>query len=326
MYHKASTEEEIRHGKLHGIFEKTHFILDKDFTPPHAWKTKLVHHPESPIMSRTDVASQAIQTITTDDTVVALLREISDRLARIEGVGTKPASEGGQTTAVVPNVEQVEDVQKDGDNICGPERGRDDKDMGNDVKPEGEAAAYADGNDVNSNSEKRTGSVTISYPASHPLDSESFDLYQARCDGLLENIEIKDRLSYLPPNDSRIALISSREHFLALFIRGLSASDNLESAKKLCLMSLDKFSQDSEEKKHFHFSVVDYHSDGKSVWWDCKNPPVLQEFEKKLEMKLPDGFKFAESIWPITWKKKYTNSSTVYNPSGGLTAPWCRFM
>ena len=64
-------------------------------------------------MSEMNAADQAVQTVPADETVVGLLREISDRLARIEGFKREPAENDGAVHTLMPKVEQVEDVEKD---------------------------------------------------------------------------------------------------------------------------------------------------------------------------------------------------------------------
>ena len=272
------------------------------------------------IMSSTKVTDQAVQTISTNETVVALLREISDHLARIENANVKLASGESKCSTAAPKTEQVEDVIED--MKTGSEQGQD---LTSSDEPETEVMVES-GNRVTVSSTEKLETVKISYPAPHPLDDLALRQYQTSCDGklgrLLESSGVQKRLRCLPPNDGRVALKVSREFFLALILKPIASSDNLQAAEEACLESLNNLSLESSE-----MYVQDYSHDskGKFAEWDFHREPQFWVQEPAGLEVASDSLGFGQWEWPANWSSSVYDH-TPYRLSSLISAPWCRFM
>lgn len=148
----------------------------------------------------------------------------------------------------------------------------------------------------------------IPYLQSTPVEEQILAKFEANGSSALEDLNILDKLSCLPPDDYRFAMRATR----GKFVKELISSPIITRIKEI-FKELNCFQDFQRQLGPGHFWVRDYDNYGSYTQWDCVDLPKVfttdtSSIEK--ECKIPD------SEWPLEWN---TGHKTP-------VAPWRRII
>ena len=161
--------------------------------------------------------------------------------------------------------------------------------------------------------------IIVPYGDPSPLDLQTYDRFEQHFDMLLEDTELQDRLSYLPPDDHRLGIPATRANFLRHYmLEAATAPMESKKAQKLkdsLITELNRFDEYQSKLGTGYFWIRDYDKYGNYVSWNCTTAPkTVCEYGTTIE----DGVQIPETEWPIHWRSVQQGGTPV--------APWRRIM
>ena len=159
--------------------------------------------------------------------------------------------------------------------------------------------------------------IAVPYEAYTPPEQLVLDRFNVCYKDTIGNSEIQDRLSCLPPDDSRLPIHATRGAFLRQLIYDVNpwniSVDAKRGHRREVLQELQQFENFKANVGSGHFWIRDYDSYGCYTQWDCVTLPKVSSnnaLKEQAQCRIPD------SEWLFNWR----------NQQSTPVAPWRRIM
>ena len=161
--------------------------------------------------------------------------------------------------------------------------------------------------------------IAVPYGDASPLDLHTHDRFEQHFDMLLEDTELQDRLSHLPPDDHRLGIPATRTNFLRHYmLEAATAPIDFRRAQKLkenLIAELNRFDEYQLKLGTGYFWIRDYDRYGNYISWNCTTAPKIVCVHGA---SLEKGVQIPDTEWPIDWRSVQQDGTPV--------APWRRIM